>query len=1696
MRNFASAAPAPHARSRRPPRDAIIALRQTGGGRRAVAALIVAVVLAVAAGLLASEIASQRLLDEARTKLEEKADRLATEVTGRTRYSPAMGGAMLRGLDEPAFKHAVGSHALKSHEAEAIRLKLRPMRKLFGADGTFLVSGKGEIVVQDTDGRNTVGTNVAFRPYFQQSMAGKPGVYAAVGNNSGDRGLYYTAPVHADETLASKVIGVIVVKLLGDPLDDMLRATGGTAILLSPQGVVFASTENDWLYRLTPPASPERIAEIRALKQFGKRFEEGTAQTLPFSPDAEQLEFAGAGYLAARRNIDWQDPGGDWRIVVLADIATIVPPALRWSVGGSAGLIVLLLAGGSLLAWRGRRNHQEVINRYRMLGTALEEAPVGVMITDAQGRIRWVNPQFEQSTGFSLDEAQGRNGRLIVSEQTPAPVRRAMRAALAAGRVWRGELINRRKNGALYWEQATVSPVFDHAQHLVGFVSLLEDVTERRELIASQQAKIELDERLGRLGRALHGHADPQAMARAALDEIARCLGAPWGAIHVPGGEPALLARFGQLPPAGDAAATPGLVADVASSQQPLILPDLPANCQVELAGSRLALGEIRLLPLGIGKAVHGVLELGLFAPPDEAHQTYLDKAVAELAVALQMALDFSAREKMKASLAEQEERRRLLLEAVGEGIIGVDTTGRTTFVNPAACRLLGYTEAELIDQPLHDLIQYSHADGTPYMRDACPLYETIGQGLASRRDDEVLWRKDGTCFPADYSTLPIHRGEQVLGAVVVFRDISAEHALHRDFLAVLDSSPDIIVLKDAERRFKAVSRSYIESCGRDSWSEFFGHTAEDILPAEMAARIRAEEDELLTSGQDLMLSEQEQLLADGRPGWMAVTRKLMRDGRGKLIGQLMLARDITRIKEAQVALARREAHFRALLESAPDATLLIDMTGHIRLANRAAEKLFGHAPEDFPGLRFEALIPARSRSGYLARLQSAAASGERYLANGQDENVWVHRDGSEFPADVALSPVAGEEGELLVVTIRDITEQKKAALAMEHARRMAEEAARMKSDFLANMSHEIRTPMNAIIGMTHLTLNTALSVRQRDYLHKIQQSGQHLLGIINDILDFSKIEAGKLEIEQVDFELDSVFRNLANLVGEKASDKGLELVFDVAPDVPATLVGDPLRLGQILINYANNAVKFTEQGEIGITVRKEAEEGEQLLLRFSVRDTGIGLSAEQIERLFASFHQADTSTTRKYGGTGLGLAISKRLTELMGGEVGVDSQPGQGATFWFTVRLGKGCSLPSLMPNLDLRGLRVLVVDDNHYARTVLSDMLKSMSFVADTAEGGRQALTALTAAARAGQPYDLLLLDWQMPHMDGRETAEQVNKLKLKHKPHMMVVTAHGREDVSAGAASVGIRHIIIKPVSPSMLLDALMRLVGDRDGAPAGQAAQNRRPEQARGAGARILLVEDNPLNQQVAYELLVAAGFAVDIAANGKLALDMLERNSYDVVLMDMQMPEMDGIAATQAIRRQQHLRDLPIVAMTANAMRQDQQNCLQAGMNDHIAKPIDPEHLMRTLQRWIKPRAGTTEAIAPPVETVEPDLPRDIAGLDVEMGLSHMANRRPLYLSLLGKFAGLQRHTPTEIQAALDKGDMLLALRLAHSLRGAAGTMGAREVQGAAGELEAAIKIEETPEILARRLARLTAVLADLIAGLERNALAGDCKRSA
>jgi two-component system sensor histidine kinase/response regulator len=993
----------------------------------------------------------------------------------------------------------------------------------------------------------------------------------------------------------------------------------------------------------------------------------------------------------------------------------------------------------------------------------------------------------------------------------------------------------------------------------------------------------------------------------------------------------------------------------------------------VTMGLGKLTVRAVHIVPIVNGDKTTAVLEMGSLNHFGEHDKAFIEASLPAITTKLQILAGNVATRTLleqtraqaqelqagRESLAQNEERTRLILSAVGDGIVGMDTAGKMTFVNPAVPALLGYFEEELIGAQMHSKVHYHYPDGSNFPVTKCSMYLTAQDGQPRKVDSEVLWRKDGSPIPVEYSTTPVIKDGDIVGSVIVFRDITER--------------------RQAEEKLRMAN--FMSDQALDLSQAGYWH-----IP--------------LNTGDEFYNSSERAATIFGDP-----PRK---NWRYHLINEWF----------ANVEAGDKEAAARTF--------------------ENYSAALAGTIPRYDATYAYKRPIDGRV--------------------------VWIHamghvvRDAKSIPTD------------MYGVTM-DVTASKLAADAIREAKEIAEEATKAKSDFLANMSHEIRTPMNAIIGMSHLALQTELNPKQRNYIEKVDSAAKNLLGIINDILDFSKIEAGKMQFERVDFYLEDVMEHLADLSVIKAQDKGLELLFDLGTDVPTALVGDPLRLGQVVINLVNNAIKFTDKGEITVGVHKVAQNADGVSLRFDVRDTGIGLTEEQRNKLFQAFSQADASTTRKYGGTGLGLTISKRLVEMMDGEIGVDSEPGKGSTFHFTAKFGVQSEQRRLEVGAnDVQGLRILVVDDNASSREILQSILTSLKFTATAVSSGGEAIGELEQAQLEHRPYGLVLMDWQMPGMDGVETIKRIRaNSQLSQTVAFVMVTAYSRDELLQAADGVHLDGLLVKPVSPSTLLDSILNALGKEivQHTRKHEKQANYREAALQVKGCRLLLVEDNEVNQEVALEILQEAGLIVDVANNGAEAVQKVAQVAYDGVLMDCQMPVMDGFEATRRIRQNARFATLPILAMTANAMAGDKEKCIEAGMNDHIAKPIDVSQLFMTLAQWVTPKPAQTEAAVTMPLAVTPipsnDMP-EISGLDLKRALVRVGGNTKLLHKLILRFGETQGGVMGRIKTAMDKNDVETAVREAHTAKGLAGNIGAVSLAERAGLVEGMLRRGDTDRL--------------------------------
>lgn len=960
--------------------------------------------------------------------------------------------------------------------------------------------------------------------------------------------------------------------------------------------------------------------------------------------------------------------------------------------------------------------------------------------------------------------------------------------------------------------------------------------------------------------------------------------------------------------------------------------------------------------------------------------------------------------------------------------------------------------------------------------------------------------------------------------ALDVLQQTSAELAEQRSRLVlaetwyqqILHYAPDGMLVVDESGRIELANPKAHQQFGYAEGS-LLGMSVDMLVPNDIRAGHPAHRQSFMQAGETKKVrainGEFRGVNAKGEefPIELGLTRLPALAGHGSCA--LATVRDISDRKRYQQQISDQLEFQRVLLDTLPYPVFFKDQQGCYLGCNQAFLQAFAIRLEDIIGktvLEF-IKVPPQDRASYQAANQQVLQHGGGFQA----EISLKFADGRWHQVAYMLSAYSDSQGRPagLVGTLIDITVHKEAQQAHAAARELAEAATRVKSEFLANMSHEIRTPMNVILGMSHLALQQEMPARQRNYLQKIQSAGQGLLVIINDILDLSKLEAGKMHLEHIDFCLDDVLEALIDLSTVRAQEKGLELLFNIKADVPVYLRGDPLRLRQVLNNFVSNALKFTEHGEITVKVETagplvDAEGDAGCQLHFAVTDTGIGMSAEQQAQLFQSFSQADASTSRKYGGTGLGLAISKNLVELMGGTIGVSSAVGAGSTFYFTLPFGVQARQRSFPKDaLRLSELRILVVDDNASACEILQDTLQGLGFVVDATDSGTAALQLIHQAAQQNRPYQLVLLDWMMPAPDGVDTVRQIQALARQQPelalPELVMITSYNRDELQDLIADLPVRTVLVKPLTPSTLYDCILNIFG-KEIWQLEQAESALIPAQqfALLQGARVLLVEDNPVNQEMAIELLQQVGMQVTVADNGAVALDLVRQQAFDLVLMDCQMPVMDGFTASREIRQLPKFANLPILAMTANAMADDKQQCFAAGMNAHIAKPIDVNELYRTMAHWLtRPRQGeplqarmqmpgaAEPAVARPAFAVtavpvtaflvttpqsrqtEPvaALPA-IAGLQLIPALRRLGGDQALLEKTLRRFASQQRDSMTRLRTAVPDEQT----RLLHTLKGLAATIGAdlfaaevaaAEQAGRRGQLSLAQLDELEPQLL-------------------------------
>ncbi len=1055
-----------------------------------------------------------------------------------------------------------------------------------------------------------------------------------------------------------------------------------------------------------------------------------------------------------------------------------------------------------------------------------------------------------------------------------------------------------------------------------------------------------------------------------------------------------------------------------------------------------------------------------------------VQERTAELSLANdQLQRDVEMLHQVEAFIERGKKEWEAIFDSTSDMIFVVDTDGMVVRCNRHVTEKLNLDFPLIIGKSLADLVFAGDAD--------------------ELKTGEVGIPSLGGYF--DIFSKPIHFSDGINRVIHVFHDVTERKQIEntlseeRNLLRTLmDNIPDRIYVKDWEGRKTISNRADWVASGGMSMDDVIGKTDFDTYPLEMAARFWADDECVIETGAPILNREEPGRDEKGKPVWVLTTKLPLRDKQGQILGLVGIGRDITDKKLADAALMREKQFVEALILHSPVAIVVLDEKESIVSCNPAFEQLYGYTSAEVMGKNLDALVTTPET------IQSAQEYTQHALhAPIHSTGLRRRKDGTFVNVEIFGVPVVVDEKTVGTLAIyHDITE-------LDKARKEAEAANQAKSEFLANMSHEIRTPMNGVIGMLELVLDTPLTGEQRDYLGISLQSAETLLALINDILDFSKIEANKLELEKIDFDLRNTVEDVAAMMAKRAQDKGLELVCLIHPDVKGQLKGDPARLRQILVNLVGNAIKFTTQGEIVIHAEPFEETETHVRLHFSVQDTGIGIPKDRVGAVFERFIQVDGSTTRKYGGSGLGLTISKQLVEAMGGQIGVKSQPGFGSTFWFTVPFekqpaGTVAEKSSLAATFDVKTSRILGVDDNATNRMILTKMVENFGCQIDMAESGAKALEMLRSAYLTSNPYRIVLLDMQMPGMDGEQAAHEIKSDPAMREVQIVILTSMGQRGDAARLESLGCAAYLLKPVKQQLLYDTLRTVLAQKNVQQPRLVTRHSISEQKR-QGKRILLAEDNPINQKLAVILLQKAGFSVDAVETGQRALEKMQTQVYSAVLMDVQMPDMDGFEATKQIRQWEGNEcRVPIIAMTAHALKGDRERCLQAGMDDYVTKPIEPQVLFTTLDRWTQSEDPSTQVKTADVqdysgsadkfktetnldfedglfgepaspqpadeksaEETAPVAPLNELPLNISTALPRFYNDRSFFLEMCHELISHMPARLKEMNLALQTKDANNLFRLAHNLKGVSANFSADPLTRATAQLEALGKSEDS-----------------------------------
>ncbi len=1351
----------------------------------------------------------------------------------------------------------------------------------------------------------------------------------------------------------------------------------------------------------------------------------------------------------------------------------------------------------------------------RKLSQAVEQSPSIVFITDRSGTIQYVNREFTEVTEYNSEEAVGKKPRLLKSDKMEPAVYKNLWETILAGKTWTGELINKRKDGEEFWVSETVCPLRNDQGEVTHFIAVAEDITERK------QAEDEIQKAKGQLQNFLDG--SPVALV------IAR---------HTESGPRAVYGnrRFTEL--TGYAVED----ADTFEKFLQLVVPD--ENRRSDLISHWRSLTETAYTKRESVKPFDYEIRT---KSGEVRHISQSSTAVGDQQ--LIAFNDVTAIKQAQQAIERQAMEAKLLYQATQLAINADSFEAALQQCLDMVCKLTGWPvgHAYLAPNDGSDELRSStiwHLEKSDDHAEFRKVSESTGfkrgAGLPGRiwATGEPAWIADIQKDP-DFPRaklceriklrgafgFPIKIGNDVVTVLEFFSEDEAkaderllkivssiglqvgqvqqrrraqeELARSQGLLTgVMNNSSAIIFVKDVEGRYLVVNRQWLAGINAKR-EDVIGKTDFDLFPEHRARQFMEKDDEARAAGKLVAYEEEYEVVGELRT--FATQKFPLIDNSGQMFAIAGISTDITEIKQAQ----KKLEHANFLADTALELTksghwhVPQDDSGYYNSSERAA-RIFGDPPRE--NLRYKVIeewldnikavdekIAEQTGLNFQEAIEGKIPVYDAtypYKSPVDGKIAWIHALGR------VVRDKDGKATDMFGVT-QDITEMKLAEFELEKAREEAEAANKAKSAFLATMSHEIRTPMNAIINMSQLTLETELNPKQKQFLNVVTSSARGLLALINDILDFSKVEADKIDLEAEPFSLRKLLDEITDSFRGRVLEKKIEFVVHAEGNVPDQVIGDTLRLRQVLINLVGNAFKFTEKGEVvlrvalvELTPQQNGNEAGRVQLRFSIRDSGIGISEEGQQRLFKSFSQVDNSTTRKYGGTGLGLAISQKLAALMGGDLAVKSEEGEGSEFYFTGEFGckSADTLPHMVPD-GIKELQILAIDDNRSTRELITTIIENFGMSCETAPDGATGLEMLTQRnvnRETGNPYDLVLIDWLMPGMDGIEVCKQIRRQPATSGIPLIMISAFAGKAEEDKAKLFGVSAFIHKPLTASHLFDAFVGLYDNTNTASIyrDKDREEEKPIAAdEFAGVHILMAEDNEANQFVAQEILENAGFTLDIADDGQIAVDKLaEDTEYPLVLMDMQMPVMDGLTATREIRKRWPDRKLPIVALTANAMKGDLERCMDAGMDDYVTKPIDRSHLFKALRRWIpegsargskssrdaaakdQPAgalAGTGEAPVLPDEDV-PTIP----GIDIDDALQRLGLPWKSIKKMLIRFADGQPNTLKDLRDAMNAKDWEAARRHAHSIAGAGGNLSAIELRVRAKALEMAIKDQE------------------------------------